>query len=120
MASQPISQCYWVVPGKFLAGEYPRNRDKSSSLSKINSLLRTGVSAFIDLTKEDERLLPYSNLIGTASHERFPIPDLSIPESPEITLAVLDTIDYHISQEDVFTSIAGVALEEPEPLLDAG
>lgn len=99
MKSQPIEQCYWVIPGKFLAGEYPRNRDRESSIMKINLLMRTGVSAFIDLTEEDEGLLPYFDLIGKTSHERFPIPDLSIPESPEITLAVLDTIDYHISQE---------------------
>lgn len=101
MTLQPIEQCYWVVPGKFLAGEYPRDRNRDSSISKINSLILAGVSVFIDLTEEDEGLLPYSDLIGNASHERFPIPDLSIPKLPEITLALLDTIDHHIRQERV-------------------
>ena len=101
MTSQPIENCYWVVPGKFLAGEYPRNKDKNSSITKINSLIGAGVSAFIDLTEKYEGLLPYSKLIGTASHQRFPIPDLSIPESPEVAMAVLDAIDFHISQGHV-------------------
>ena len=98
MTSQPIEYCYWVVPGKFLAGEYPMNKDKNSSISKINSLIGAGVSAFIDLTEKFEGLLPYSELIGTASHQRFPIPDLSIPESLEAAMAILDSIDYHIAQ----------------------
>jgi protein-tyrosine phosphatase len=97
MASQPIEQCYLVVPGKFLAGEYPRDKDKNSSISKINSLIGARVSAFIDLTEKDEGLFPYSELIGTASHQRFPIPDVSIPESSAVTVAVLDAIDHHIS-----------------------
>ena len=101
MTPQPIEQCYWVVPDKFLAGEYPRDRDRKSSTLKISSLLIAGVSAFIDLTEENEGLLPYSDLIGTASHERFPIPDVSIPESAHLTLAVLDAIDHNISQEHV-------------------
>ena len=101
MRSQPIEYCYWVVPDKFLAGEYPRNKDKNSSISKINSLIGADVSAFIDLTEKNEGLLPYSDMIGTASHQRFPIPDLSIPEFSEVTVAVLDAIDYHISQGEV-------------------
>ena len=42
--------CYWVVPGKLLAGEYPRNFDEESSVGKIDVLIKLGVRAFIDLT----------------------------------------------------------------------
>lgn len=98
MKSQPIENCYWVIPGKFLAGEYPRDKDKNSSISKIRSLIEAGVSAFIDLTKDNEGLLPYTELIGSASYQRFPIPDVSIPKSSAVTLAVLDAIDYHIGR----------------------
>ena len=101
MTSQPIEYCYWVIPGKFLAGEYPRNKDKNSSISKINSLIGADVSAFIDLTEKNEGLFPYSDMIGTTSHQRFPIPDLSIPESSAATVAVLDTIDDHVKQGHV-------------------
>ncbi len=67
MTPKPIEQCYWVLPGRFLAGEYPRDKDQKSSMSKINSLLKAGVSAFIDLTEKDEGLLPYSDMIGSVS-----------------------------------------------------
>lgn len=91
--NRPIEQCYWVVPGRLLAGEYPRNVDEGSSREKIDALLRAGVTAFVDLTEEGE-LLPYSGSIGAAaSHRRFPVRDAVVPESPEATAAVLDAID---------------------------
>ena len=36
-----INNCYWVLPGKLLAGEYPRNKpvDERSSERKLNRLL---------------------------------------------------------------------------------
>jgi len=98
---QPIENCYWVVPGKFLAGEYPRNKDEESSLVKIDTLISAGVTSFIDLTEEDENLLPYTALLEKASHERFPIRDVSAPNSPGITVTILDTIDRHIRKERV-------------------
>jgi predicted protein tyrosine phosphatase len=96
MMIQPIKYCYWVASSKLLAGEYPRNKDDKSSQEKINALLRSGVKAFIDLTEENEGLLPYCGLIGAASHQRFPVRDTSIPASPDATIAILDAIDGHI------------------------
>lgn len=84
MTNRPIEHCYWVAPGKFLAGEYPRNQDNDSSILKIEALEAAGASSFIDLTEKDEELLPYSALLETASYQRFPIRDVSVPESPEI------------------------------------
>ena len=72
---KPIENCYWVIPGQFLAGEYPGDIDKESSRVKINDLIRSGITAFIDLTEKNEGLLPYSGLLETASHQRFPIKD---------------------------------------------
>ena len=97
MTSRPIENCYWVVPGKLLAGEYPRNLDEESSHGKLARLTGAGVSAFIDLTEEGE-LAPYTHWLNTASHQRFPIADMSVPDSPELTAAALDAIDQHISQ----------------------
>ncbi len=90
---------YWVVENRFLAGEYPRNMDEKSSLDKIASLIRAGVSAFVDLTEEDEGLSPYSHLVGTfegVSDQRFPITDMSVPAGKDITTAILDAVDDHI------------------------
>jgi len=99
MNTLPIENCYWVVPGKLLAGEYPRDKGDKSSRVKINALLRAGIKSFIDLTEENEGLLPYSDLIGEASHQRFPIRDISIPSSPGFTKSVLDAIDSNIRKD---------------------
>lgn len=101
MSTRPIKHCYWVIPGKILAGEYPRNLAHDSSLLKIRQLTDAGVSVFIDLTEEDEGLQPYAQLLGKAIHRRFPIPDVSVPQSPEFTTTILDAIDHHIEQNQL-------------------
>jgi protein-tyrosine phosphatase len=98
MLQKPIENCYWVGPGKFIAGEYPRDKSEESSLLKINSFIHSGVTAFIDLTEENEGLLSYSHLLGSASHQRFPILDVSTPDSTNQTTEILDAIDSHILQ----------------------
>src|SRR5215475_15348655 len=94
---RPIENCYWVLPGKLLAGEYPRNIDEESSREKLIALLDCGITAFIDLTEEKE-LEPYAGLVGAASHHRFPVRDLSVPKSPDVTKAILDAIDHYIER----------------------
>ena len=98
MTSKPIENCYWVVPGKLLAGEYPRNYDDGSSREKVAALTGAGITAFIDLTEEGN-LLPYDQWVGDAVHHRFPIVDGSVPESHELTREILDAIDGHIAQD---------------------
>jgi protein-tyrosine phosphatase len=97
MMHRPIVNCYWVAPGRLLAGEYPRNEDEESSRPKINALILSGVTAFIDLTEKNDGLPPYSHFLGMVSHQHFPIRDLSVPGSPDVTVAILDAIDQHIS-----------------------
>lgn len=94
---KPNVESYWVVPGKFLAGEFPGDFDENYARIKIKSLIETGVSAFIDITEEDEGLLPYNHLLSGQSYQRFPIRDGSIPQSPEKTIQIIDTIDDHIA-----------------------
>ena len=96
MTPSPIENCYWVVPGKLLAGEYPRNYDDESSPGKVAALTGAGVSAFIDLTAEGH-MLPYDQWVGDATHQRFPIVDGSVPASPELTREILDAIDGHMA-----------------------
>ena len=92
---RPITNCYWVVCGKLLAGEYPRNFDDPTSREKVASLADAGVNVFIDLT-EDGELFSYRQWLGTATHSRFPIKDGSIPRSAAQTVEILDAIDHHI------------------------
>lgn len=94
--SRPIHHCYWVMPGKFLAGEYPRDLDGPGRFDKLRALESAGVTLFVDLT-EDGELLPYSGELKSAEHRRFGIQDVDIPESPQQTAEILDTIDRHIN-----------------------
>jgi protein-tyrosine phosphatase len=99
--NRPIEHCYWVVPNRFLAGEYPRDHDRDSSRKKIDALIGAGVTAFIDLTEETEGLLPYAEYLQAyqgISHQRFGIRDVSLPQSKEVTVAILDSIDAHMEQ----------------------
>lgn len=98
----PIANCYWAVPGKLLAGAYPINLDEKTSLAKLRCLKEGGVTAFIDLTEANEPargspLRPYSHLLDSASHRRFPIRDGSVPDSPAQMAAILDAIDHQIN-----------------------
>ena len=98
----PIEMCYWVIPGKLLAGEYPRTPHEQSSKEKLAALVDAGVSAFIDLTEpyepasHGEPMKPYDYLLDGPSHQRFGIRDQSIPASSELTKAALDAIDAHL------------------------
>ena len=98
----PIVNCYWVDPGRLLAGEYPRNPDDASSRRKLQALTDAGVSAFIDLTEEGEltrvdALKPYAQWLPNGIHRRFPITDGSVPDSPELTTVILDAIDQDLA-----------------------
>ncbi len=103
MTDRPIPYCYWVIPGKFLAGEYPRTLDNQASIEKINALLDAGVTAFIDLTEIHE-LEPYTGLIAAhpngaqVTHQRFPIIDVSTPRSAAFTNQILDAIDQQLAE----------------------
>ena len=97
----PFPQSYWVMPGRLLAGEYPRNIDDPSSRQKIGSLLSCGVKVFIDLTEEHEGLLPYASLLTGAMYRCFPIRDVSVPINKESTIVILDAIDSHLAQEEL-------------------
>ena len=97
---RPSPNSYWVLPGRFAAGEYPGDWHHDEAAAKLKSLLEAGIDHFIDLTQADE-LYPYSeiaeeqaqNLGQTVGHERHPIVDASIPRSPEQMAAILDSID---------------------------
>lgn len=103
----PFPDSYWVVPGRFLAGEYPRNLDERESLEKIRSLLSFDIKLFLDLTEPGESsfsgtpLLEYDSLLEKAGlpaeHKRFPIPDRGIA-SDEAIKRILDEIDRNIEE----------------------
>jgi protein tyrosine phosphatase len=99
---------YWVLPGKFLAGEYPGSRSFEEEMHlKLENLLEIGVTCFIDLTQPGE-LNPYENSLSTQAlrwgkrvdHLRFPIQDFGCPK-PQDMKRILDTIDSVLAKEEV-------------------
>lgn len=97
MTNAPIRNSYWVIPGRFLAGEYPRNLDRESSEAKLQALTAAGVRVFIDLTTSLDCLLPYRDMLGQfepqAEHYAFPVPDMGTPLAEATTCDILDEID---------------------------
>lgn len=100
----PIPNTYWVIPGSFLAGEYPRTPSLETSRIKLRTLLDAGMACFVDLTTPEDGLEPYVSLIqeldgkGVAYH-RFPIPDVSVPEDTATMRRILDVIDGELARD---------------------
>jgi len=97
---RPHTNCYWVVPGRVLAGEYPADDDPQRLQRQMQALLDTGVTACIDLTHEGEALPPYATALAQAaagrglqaSAQRFSVADFGVPSVAGMR-RTLDAID---------------------------
>jgi hypothetical protein len=90
----PIPETYWVIPGQFLAGEYPIHGDIAESTRRIAAYLDAGIDTFIDLTEAGE-LIPYESFLRghhAITYHRFPIGDYGLPTKEQMT-TILDSID---------------------------
>lgn len=98
MPGKPFANCYWVQPGRLLAGEYPGARDEETTRRRVRALVEAGFDCCIDLTAEGE-LEPYDIWLprtqGRAAvrHLRRPITDHGIPRDSAVMTAILDDID---------------------------
>ena len=94
----PIPDSYWVVPGRFLAGEYPLCEGLEESKHRIAAYLDAGIDTFFDLTEYGE-LVPYEDFLRaeassdrTITYQRFPISDYGYP-TVEFMKTILDALD---------------------------
>lgn len=96
---RPLPNSYWVLPGRFLAGEYPAAWDPDLTRLRLAALLGAGLDTFMDLTSEGE-LESYLPILreeaeGRAvevQYHRFAIRDFDIP-LPGDMRATLDALD---------------------------
>jgi ADP-ribosyl-[dinitrogen reductase] hydrolase len=108
---RPNGNTYWVVPHKFLAGEYPGDKDLVKAGKKIKQFLAGGIRHFIDLTELGEKtwsvkLVPYEAILSeearnssiNATYQRFPIRDNSVPHDSEQLAKILLAIDRRIRE----------------------
>ena len=101
MNARPHDNCYWVIPGRLMAGEYPIVIREEDGLRKLSAIVAAGISHFIDLTQTRDPLDPYvpmlKRVVGSSGplpgYDRFAITDMGIPDSPDLTNNVLDRLD---------------------------
>ena len=75
----PLPNCYWVIPGQLLAGEYPGGQTREETEQRLGKLLAAGVGCFIDLTQPDE-LDAYDHLLPPdVDYMRKPVRDHGVP-----------------------------------------
>ena len=98
---RPMANTYWVVPGRFAAGEYPGAMSRREASRRLRTLLRAGIDHFIDLTRAADGLEPYERIAQEQAHaegiqvrwEPHPVVDMSVPRSAGEMTAILDAID---------------------------
>ncbi len=91
-AALPLANCYWVVPGKLLAGEYPGGASPEATRERLRRLAAAGVAVFIDLTQAGE-LAPYeAELPAGIEYLRKPIADHGLPEERGHMTGILETL----------------------------
>jgi protein tyrosine/serine phosphatase len=110
---RPNGNTYWVVPHKFLAGEYPGDEDPVKARKKIKQFLAAGIRHFIDLTEPREKtrslreLVPYEAILSKevqnssikTTYQRLPIQDNSVPRDSDHLAEILLAIDCRIREE---------------------
>jgi hypothetical protein len=93
-----------VIPGQFLAGEYPGNAySPERTRQRIAALLQAGFDTFIDLTGPGETV-PYEPILRQEAeddgmqifYQRFAIADYGLPDRQQMQ-AILDYIDQAIA-----------------------
>lgn len=95
---KPIENSYEVTNNVY-AGEYPRNKDDESSYAKLKQFENFGITHFVDLTEKGE-LQSYKPLLYEgASYLRFPIRDVSVPQSTESVRGLIAKITKTIKDD---------------------
>lgn len=100
----PFEESYWVLPCKFLAGEYPGRWEEHETRKRIQGLIHAGIRICIDLTKPGEMEPSYREIFleelshyGYAgNYYQFPVYDFGVPEIEQL-VKTLDKIDESIT-----------------------
>jgi atypical dual specificity phosphatase len=98
--ARPHGNCYWLIAGHVLAGEYPGVDDPQLMQARLQALLDAGITFCVDLTHETEALPPYAAALAKAAaargssarSERFGVADFCIPTLSEIA-AIVHCVD---------------------------
>jgi hypothetical protein len=102
--NRPIPESYWVIPARFLAGEYPAAPYVGRTRERLSRFLEAGIDTFFDLTIQNELPSYLPLLLEQASfrnidvrYERFSILDHSIPMRG-VMAGILSAIDSALAE----------------------
>ena len=84
---RPHANCYWLLPGRVLAGEHPTR----AGLATLHDI---GLTHFIDLTSDHDGLRRYA--VPCAQRLSFPIVDFGVPTVAGMR-ATLDAVQAALS-----------------------
>ena len=106
--SVPARGSYWVVPGRLLAGQHPGAHTAPDARRRLDAFRAAGVTAYVDLTEEDEWPAPYRALLADGlRYERRPIRDFGCPSREELR-STLDLLDAELARgETVYVHCQG-------------
>ena len=86
----PHADCYWVWPGRFLAGAHPA--------VYLDALLDAGVDSFVDLTCDQRSLARYANALPAhARWHGFAITDYAVP-GERLMRDIVDTMNAELER----------------------
>jgi hypothetical protein len=99
---KPITESYWVEPGRLLAGEHPGHWDENVMRRRVCGLLDAGITLFIDLTAPEDGAGAYQGLLEKVSRERgiyaeylsVPLPEETVPDHVEDMVYALSEIQF--------------------------
>lgn len=97
---RPINECYWVEPGRLLAGEHPGHWDPSVVRRRMTALLDAGIRLFVDLSEPADAVHPYKAILEKVCRDRgiyaqylsVPLRENAVPEHMEDVVFVLGAI----------------------------
>ena len=81
-APRPHGNCYWVVPGRLLAGEHPGLQGAQALPERLKALQAAGIQRCIDLTSPTDPVPAYQPLPvegRPSTRETHPIADFGVP-----------------------------------------
>jgi hypothetical protein len=86
----PHTACYWVLPGRLLAGAYPAIH--------LGALLDAGIDCFVDLTVAQQSAAPYAlEAAARARWHGFAITDFATP-GIALMRRIVDTLDDELAR----------------------
>jgi hypothetical protein len=100
MDLKPISESYWVEPGRLLAGEHPGHWDEGVVRRRLTGLLDAGIRLFIDLSARSDAVHAYKAMLEKICRDRGifaeylwePMRENEVPDLPEDVVHVLSAI----------------------------